>query len=145
VGFSNEEAMAMVQEQLEHQVENGTTSRGAFDTMLKQRGYGQSGMLHTHVVSSRCSSIWSQIQNGVLGARSDDTKSLKGVGLNWISSRDISLNCLLQWHVMLIEGDAIGQSSHPLLCRCVYCRGLINPTVADFVLVCRLGVPMNSE
>lgn len=28
----------------------------------------------------------------VLSARSDDTKSLKGVGLDWISSRDISLN-----------------------------------------------------
>jgi len=46
-------------------------------------------------------------------ARSDDTKSLKGVGLNWISSRNISLNRLLHWHVMLIEGDAIGQCSHP--------------------------------
>ena len=28
----------------------------------------------------------------VLSARSDDTKSLKGVGLDWISSRGISLN-----------------------------------------------------
>jgi hypothetical protein len=65
VEFSNEEAMAMVQEQPEHQVENGTASRGSFDRMLKQRGYGRSGMLHTHVASSRCSSIWSQIQNGV--------------------------------------------------------------------------------
>jgi hypothetical protein len=92
VEFSNKEAMAMVQGQPEHQVENGTTSRGALDGMLKQRGYGRSGMLHTHVASSRCSSIWSQVQNGVLSARSDDTKSLKGVGLDWISSRDISLN-----------------------------------------------------
>jgi len=32
------------------------------------------------------------VQNGVLSARSDDTKSLKGVGLGWISSRGISLN-----------------------------------------------------
>jgi hypothetical protein len=113
VEFSNEEAMAMGQGQPGHQVENGTASQGAFDRMLKQRGYGRSGMLPTHVASSRCSSIWSQIQNGVLVARSDDTKSLKGVGLNWISSRDISLNRLLHWHVMLIEGDAIGQCSHP--------------------------------
>ena len=28
----------------------------------------------------------------VLSAKSDDTKSLKGVGLNWISSRNILLN-----------------------------------------------------
>jgi hypothetical protein len=28
----------------------------------------------------------------VLSAKLDDTKSLKGVGLNWISSRNISLN-----------------------------------------------------
>jgi hypothetical protein len=78
------------------ETENGTASRGAFDRMLKQKDYGRSGMLHTHVASSRCSSIWSQIQNGVLAARSDDTKSLKGVGLNWISSRDISLSRLLR-------------------------------------------------
>jgi hypothetical protein len=113
VEFSNEEAMAMVQGQPGHRVENCIASRGAFDRMLKQTGYGRSGMLHTHVASSRCSSIWSQVQNDVLGARSDDTKSLKGVGLAWISSRDISLNRLLHWHVMLIEGDAIGQCSHP--------------------------------
>ena len=96
VEFSNEEAMAMVQGQPGHQVENGTASREALDGMLKQRSYGRSGMLHTHIASSRCSSIWSQAQNGVLVARSDDTKSLKGVELNWISSRDISLNRLLQ-------------------------------------------------
>jgi hypothetical protein len=59
VGFSNEEVMAMVQGQPEHQVEDGTTSRGVLDGMLKQRGYGRSGMLHTHVASSRCSSILS--------------------------------------------------------------------------------------
>ena len=35
----------------------------------------------------------------VLSARSDDTKSLKGVGLDWISSRDISLNP----HVALVR------------------------------------------
>jgi hypothetical protein len=79
VEFSNEEAMAMVQGQPGHQVENGTASREALDGMLKQRSYGRSGMLHTHVASSRCSSIWSQAQNGVLVARSDDTKGLKGV------------------------------------------------------------------
>jgi GTP cyclohydrolase II len=79
VGFSNEEAMTMVPGQPERQVENGTASRGVLDGMLKQRDYGRSGMLHTHVASSRCSSIWSQVQNGVLSARSDDTKSLKGV------------------------------------------------------------------
>ena len=92
VEFPNKEAMAMVQGQPEHQVEDCTTSRGALDGMLIQRGYGQSGMLHTYVTSSWCSSIWSQVQNGVLSARSDDTKGLKGVGLDWISSRDISLN-----------------------------------------------------
>jgi hypothetical protein len=37
--------------------DDDTTSRGVFDEMLKQRGYGRSGMLHTHVASSRCSSI----------------------------------------------------------------------------------------
>jgi hypothetical protein len=110
---SNEEAMAMVQGQPEHQVENGTASRGALDGMLKQRGYGRSGMLHVHVALSRCSSIWSQVQNGVLGARSDNTKTLKDVGLNWISSRDISLNRQCNRRVMLIEGDVIGQCSHP--------------------------------
>lgn len=40
VEFPNEEAMAMVQGQPEHQVEDGTTSRGVLDGMLKQRGYG---------------------------------------------------------------------------------------------------------
>jgi hypothetical protein len=38
-------------------VENDITSRGALDGMLKQRGYDRSGMLHTHVASSRCSLI----------------------------------------------------------------------------------------
>jgi hypothetical protein len=33
--FTNEEAMAMVQGQPGHRVENGTASRGAFDEMLK--------------------------------------------------------------------------------------------------------------
>src|SRR5882757_5383958 len=46
-------------------VENDITSRGALNGMLKQRGYDQSGMLHPHVASSRCSSIWSQVQNGL--------------------------------------------------------------------------------
>jgi hypothetical protein len=55
-GFSNEEAMAMVQGQLEHQVEDGTTSRGVLDGMPKQRGYDRSRM-HMHIASSRCSSI----------------------------------------------------------------------------------------
>ncbi len=35
VEFSNKEAIAMVQGQPEHQVENGTASRGAFDRILK--------------------------------------------------------------------------------------------------------------
>jgi hypothetical protein len=73
VEFSNEEAMTMVQGQPEQQVKNGTASRGALDGMLGRRGYGRSGMLHTHVASSRCSSIWSQVQNGILSARWDDT------------------------------------------------------------------------
>ena len=115
VEFSNEEAMAMVQGQPEHQVENGTTSRGALDGMLRQRGYVRSGMfkLHAHVASSQCSSIWSQVQNGVLSARSDDTKSLKGVGLDWISPRDISLNPPVAL-ARNVNRRRCGQCSHPM-------------------------------
>jgi hypothetical protein len=70
-------------------VENDITSRGPLNGMLKQRGYDRSGMLHTHVASSRCSSIWSQVQN--------DLKCQ--IGRHWISSRDISLNP----HVALVR------------------------------------------
>jgi hypothetical protein len=99
VEFSNEEAMAMVQGQPGHQVENGTASREALDGMLKQRSYGRSG-------SEWCLSCQ-------IGRHQGSERGLKGVGLNWISSRDISLNRLLHWHVMLTEGDAIEQCSHP--------------------------------
>jgi hypothetical protein len=61
----------MVPGQPEHQVENG---RGAVDGKLKQSGYGRSGMLYMRGASSR-SLIWSQVQNGVLCARSDNTKT----------------------------------------------------------------------
>ena len=111
--FSNEEAMAMVQGQPGHQVENGTASREALDGMLKQRSYGPSGMLHTRVALSRCSSIWSQVQNGVLFARLDDTKSLKGVGLDWISPRDISLNPPVAL-ARNVNRRRCGQCSHPM-------------------------------
>lgn len=56
--------------------------------MLKQRGYNRSGMLHTHGVHR----FGHRFRVVLLSAKSDDTKSLKGVGLNWISSRNISLN-----------------------------------------------------
>ncbi len=36
--------------------------------------------------------VYRQIQKGVSSARSDDTKSLKGVVLEWIAPRDKPLN-----------------------------------------------------
>jgi hypothetical protein len=43
------------------------------------------------LTSSKPSSYPSKIQKGVSSARSDDTKSLKGVVLDWITPRDIPL------------------------------------------------------
>ena len=72
-------------------VENDITSRGTLDGMLKQRGCDRSAMLHTRVASSRCHRFGHRFRM-VLSARSDDTKSLKGVELDWISSRNIPLS-----------------------------------------------------
>jgi hypothetical protein len=72
-----------------------------------------------------------RVQNGVLSARSDDTTSLKGLRLDWISSTVSRWTCLLHWHVMLIEGNMIWQCLHPWLCRHAYCRGLINLPITD--------------
>jgi hypothetical protein len=89
--FSSEEAMVMVQGQVEHPVEMVPhLEERLMEYLNKEAMADLVCLLHTHVVW--CSSIWSQVQNDVFSARSDDTKSLKGVGLDWISSRDISLN-----------------------------------------------------
>jgi hypothetical protein len=45
-----------------------------------------------------------QVQKGVSSARSDDTKSLKGAVLDWISPRDIPLNPPLSRNVKTNRG-----------------------------------------
>jgi len=49
--FSNEDAMAIILGQLEHQVENGTASQGAFEGMLSQT---KGLWLIWHVAYARC-------------------------------------------------------------------------------------------
>jgi len=72
--------------------------------MLKRRVYddSRSGMSVAHI--ARFSSILFQVQKGVSSARSDDTKSMKGAVLEWITPRDIPLNPPLSRNVKTNRG-----------------------------------------
>jgi hypothetical protein len=45
-----------------------------------------------------------KIQKGIASARSDDTKSLKGVVLDWITPRDRALDPLLSRNIKINHG-----------------------------------------
>jgi hypothetical protein len=51
-----------------------------------------------------CSLRLLQIQKGVSSARSDDTKSMKGAVLDWVTPRDIALNPPLARNVKTARG-----------------------------------------
>jgi hypothetical protein len=57
---------------------------------------------NSNLVSS--TSLLLQIQKGVSSARSDDTKSLKGAVLDWITPRDVPLNPPLSRNVKTNRG-----------------------------------------
>jgi hypothetical protein len=60
-------------------------------------------LLYTHS-SCSLSSILLQVQKGVSSARSDDTKSMKGAVLEWITPRDVPLNPPLSRNVKTNRG-----------------------------------------
>jgi hypothetical protein len=59
-------------------------------------------LLYTQV--AHFSSILLQVQKGVSSARSDDTKSMKGAVLEWITPRDVPLNPPLSRNVKTNRG-----------------------------------------
>lgn len=74
------------------------------------------------------STIHVQLQKGVSSARSDDTKSLKGVVLEWITPRDVALNPPLTRNVKTNRGF------HHNATGALLCPAGLNWNDAEYVL-----------
>ena len=60
-----------------------------------------------------------KLQKGISSARSDDTKSLKGIVVDWITPHDVPLLLPLSWNVMTNRGF-----HHPVTGRLLCPAGL---------------------
>jgi len=69
-------------------------------------------LLYSNISWLSLSSLLFQIQKGVSSARSDDTKSLKGIILDWITPRDVPLNPPLSRNVKTNHGFHHNATGH---------------------------------